>query len=418
MPDPDSASIGRFDKSFLVHMIRDFFWVLVIVTVVEFTIKAGLVYWNYQANGADEAQTVAEDLAENVRSIMQNEGGPVAARTMYPILDRNWTELGYEIAITPSEVTVRSIEAGFGFTPRGIPAEGWPEGAHRAATLDITADAFCLGCHTEAGIGDTLGTVTVRNYLARDFALWIEDVRLTATLSAGKIVLHSVLLFLILRARLQPLIELRGTVSNLARAYGGLGHRAEIRSSDEFGALARDLNLFLDRISRIIGELDAVLGKVVAANDDIIALQGELRAAVDGLVGEVRALERDALMTAKREPRLSNAWFDAVRGAVGGLDAALAQAGATQGAPPQAGDLLESLRQVVGHAEAQIDTSEALYGKLADLGDRGATLKDSMGEMTRIEERLKGIIETCGTLVRRLQPEPPAPGRPPDAPGA
>lgn len=400
MLSDDNPSIGRFDKSFLIHMIRDFFIILVIVTVLEFSLKAALVYYNYVANGEDEAQVVAEDLADNVRSIMRNEGGPVAARTMYPILETNWSDLGYVIAIEPAPVTVASIEEGFGFTPVGIPAEDWPEGNFRVSSVDVEAEAFCLACHTQAEVGDTLGTVTVRNYLARDFALWAEDVRLTAALSAGKIVLHSFLLFLILRARLEPLMELRSTVSRLARAYGSLGHRAEIRTSDEFGVLARDLNLFLDRISTIIGELDAVLGKVVAVNDDVIALQSDLRGSIDRVVSDVRRLERDAMISAKREPRLSNEWFAAVRGQIAELDAALPE---TETA--SAAELLESLRAVVADAEAKIASSEEVFRKLADIGDQSETLKGSMLEMTRLEERLQSIVETCGNLVRRLQPE-------------
>lgn len=397
----DNPSIGRFDKSFLIHMIRDFFIILVLVTVVEFSLKAGLVWYNYVVNGEQEAAVVAEDLADNVRSIMQNEGGPVAARTMYPILERNWSDLGYVIAIEPAPVTVSSIEEGFGFTPRGIPAEDWPDGNFKVSELQIAAEEFCLACHTQASIGQTLGTVTVRNYLSRDFALWLKDVRLTAALSAGKIVLHSFLLFLILRARLEPLMELRAVVSKLARAYGSLNHRAEIRTSDEFGVLARDLNLFLDRISTIIRELDAVLAKVVTANDDIIAVQTDLRGAIDGVVSDVRKLERDAMLSAKREPRLSNDWFKAIRGQVEDLDAMVSQAAGSEAASK----LLETLGQVVADAEAQIATSEAVFQKLADIGDRSETLKQSMFEMTRLEERLKGIIETCGSLVHRLQPE-------------
>lgn len=401
----DSPSIGRFDKSFLVHMIKDFFIILVIVTLVEFSLKAALVYYNYVVNGEDEAAVVADDLADNVESIMRNEGGPIAARTMYPILERNWSDLGYSIAIEPAEVTVRSIEEGFGFTPRGIPAEDWPDGRFKQSRIDIVADEFCLACHSQASIGDTLGTVTVRNYLERDFALWVKDVRLTAALSAGKIVLHSFLLFLILRARLEPLMELRAVVSNLARAYGSLGHRAEIRTSDEFGALARDLNLFLDRISTIVAELDAVLAKVVSANDDIIAVQSDLRRSIDGVVSDVRQLERDAMLSAKREPRLSNAWFDAVRGQIAELDKAMDGVDAAEAA-----GLLDTLRQVVVDAEAQIATSESIYTKLADVGDRSDVLKASMLEMTRLEERLKSIIETCGGLVGRLQPRQKSPG--------
>ncbi|MEO1139525.1 MAG: HAMP domain-containing protein [Pseudomonadota bacterium] len=406
MLSDDHPSIGRFDKSFLIHMIRDFFVILVIVTVVEFSLKAALVYYNYVANGTEDAAIVAEDLAENVRSIMRNEGGPVAARTMYPILETNWSDLGYVIAIEPADVTVESIEDGFGFTPRGIPAENWPDGNYRDFQISIVAEEFCLACHTQANVGDTLGTVTVRNYLSRDFALWFQDVRLTAVLSAGKIVVHSFLLFLILRARLEPLMELRSVVSKLARAYGKLDHRAEIRTSDEFGVLARDLNLFLDRISVIVSELDAVLAKVVSANDNIIGIQSDLRASIDRVVSDVRHLERDAMLSAKREPRLSNEWFTAVRGQIADLDGAVSQ----HGASTSAADLLEALRQVVSDAEAKMASSEAVFRKLADIGDQSETLKDSMLEMTRLEERLQGIIETCGGLVRRLRPETKAPG--------
>ncbi|WP_299410855.1 HAMP domain-containing protein [uncultured Roseobacter sp.] len=401
MIDQNSPSIGRFDKSFLVHMIRDFFLVLVIVTVVEFSLKAALVYYNYYFDGTDEAEIVAEDLAENVRSIMRNEGGPVAARTMYPILEENWSDLGYVIAIEPAPVTVASIEEGFGFTPRGIPAEDWPEGRFQTFKTDILAEEFCLACHTQAAVGDVLGTVTVRNYLYRDFALWLKDVQLTGILAAGKIVLHSLLLFLILRARLEPLMELRSVISNLARAYGRLDHRAEIRTSDEFGVLARDLNLFLDRITGIVAELDTVLAKVVTANDDIIAVQGALRDTVDDVVSGVRRLERQAMLSAKQEPRLSNEWFDAVRGSIAALDGALTKVEDTAAAT----DLLETLRQVVANAEAQTTTNETIYTSLADLGDQSETLKSSTLEMTRLEERLKAIIETCGALVGRLKPE-------------
>jgi len=39
-----NPSIGRFDKSFLVHMIKDFFLVLLAVSILEFALKAAAVY--------------------------------------------------------------------------------------------------------------------------------------------------------------------------------------------------------------------------------------------------------------------------------------------------------------------------------------------------------------------------------------
>ena len=400
MIDQGSPSIGRFDKSFLVHMIKDFFLVLLVVTAAEFSLKAGLVYYNYRFNGAEEAKAVAEDLAGNVVSIMRNEGGPVAARTLYPILDDNWSALGYTIAIEPAEVTVKSIEASFGYTPRGIPSDDWPDGRFMSHRTEIVAEQFCIACHTQAAVGQVLGAVTVRNYLSRDFALWLKDVRLTASLAAGKILLHSFLLFLILRARMEPLLELRSVVSNLARAYGRLDYRAEIRTSDEFGVLARDLNLFLDRITNIVSELDVVLSKVVLTNDGIIAVQGHLRETVDGVVSGIRQIERNAMLSAKKEPRLSDEWFDAVRGSIEALDDALPK----DEHAASASELLRTLRQVVSNAEAQTASSEAIFTRLADLGEQSETLKGSTLEMIRLEERLKSIIESCSTLVHRLKP--------------
>jgi methyl-accepting chemotaxis protein len=401
MVDHDSPTLGRFDKSFLIYMIRDFFVVLVLVTALEFALKAALVYYDFETSGEQEAQAVADDLAENIRAIMRNEGGPVAARTMYPILQGKLTELGYRVSLEPSEVTIRSIEQGFDFTPRGIPAGDWPEGEFKQATATIEAEAYCLSCHAEARVGDVLGTVTARTYLSESFAAWIDDLAISGGISVGKIMLHSVLLFLILRARMAPLLGLRHVVSNLARAFGDLTHRAEIRTEDEFGMLARDLNLFLDRISRLIGELDAVLSRVVAVNDDIISIQTDLRERIDRVVTGARAIERDAMLSAKREPRLSNEWFGAVRESIRGLDETLSRVETA----PRAGDLVDELRAVVANAEGQIATSERLFERLAELGDETERLKGPMAEMTRLEERLKVIIETGEVLVRRLQPD-------------
>lgn len=381
-------------------MIKDFFLVLVLVSIIEFAFKAGKVYWDYQSNGESQALDVAEEISENVVSIMSNSGGPVAARTIYPILEKAWTDLGYEIAIVPSAVTVESIQKTHSFVPEGIPIDGMADEEHKAATVAITAREVCLSCHIGAEPGDVLGHVTVRNYLGRDFAMWWEDVKISLALSVGKIVLHSILLFLILRARMEPLLRLRSVVSTLSKAYTNLNQRAEVRTADEFGVLARDLNVFLDRISRLVEELDGVLHKVVNVNDDIINIQGDLRSRIDNVVQNTRNIERAAMITAKREPKLSDDWFDAVKRSILELDAELMKVNVS----PRATPLLNNLRAVVANAEVQINNSERVYLALADLGDEADALKTPMAEMIRLEERMQAIIETGTQLVGRLRP--------------
>ncbi|MEM6465322.1 MAG: HAMP domain-containing protein [Pseudomonadota bacterium] len=396
----DNAAIGRFDRSFLVHMIKDFFVILLIVSILEFAVKAGMVYWDFRTNGQEKSLEVANELADNVRSIMRNEGGPVAAATIYPILEQNWKDIGFAVAVEPSAITVDAIEENFDFTPKGIPAV-WDEGYYQLATVEIAATSeYCLSCHTTARLGDVLGSVTVRSYFANELVKWWEGVQLTAGIAVGKIVLHSILLFLLLRARLEPLLGLRAVVSTLARAYGGLNHRAPLKSEDEFGALSRDLNLFLDRITRLIGELDSVLKRVIEVNDDILSIQTDLRDRVSGVLSQTRTLERRAMVSAKREPLLSAEWFEAIKDAIADLDTAVAGKNA-----PQAEPLLERLQAVVTHAQAQIASNETLFTDLAELGSETEQFQTAMTEMIRLEERMKLIIETGSTLVDRLKPE-------------
>ncbi|TVP70730.1 MAG: methyl-accepting chemotaxis protein [Rhodobacteraceae bacterium] len=398
--DQNSPLIGRFDQSFLIHMIRDFFVILIAVTVLEFTLKAGLVYYDFRVNGPGQVESAAGDLAENVHSIMRNEGGPVAARTVYPIINRNWNDLGYRIAIIPAPVTVTSIEESFGFRPEGVPLGDWPEARHNAAQIDIRAETFCLGCHTGADLGDVLGSVIVRRDLRTDFTKWMEDVRITGMLSLGKIVLHSFLLFLILRARLEPLLGLRAVVSNLARAYGGLTHRADIRTADEFGVLARDLNVFLDRVGRLVEELDSVLNRVVVINDDMMTIQGDLRERIDALTGRIRQMERSVLNSARTDPHLAQVRLDHVQRNMRALQE---RAGAGLAGSEMAA-MAEELQSFLTHAEAQVTSSERVFADLAALGDDSERLKGALGEMVRLEERMKGVAETGSNLVERLRP--------------
>ncbi|MDX1675393.1 MAG: HAMP domain-containing protein, partial [Longimicrobiales bacterium] len=245
------TELGRFDRSFFVRMIGSFLGLLVVVAIVELGIRFGAQLYRYHQEGPAEVETAAEQLAADIRSIMINEGGPVASRAVYPILDRTYERAGLQIAVEPSPATVESIQEVFGFRPRGIPAV-FPEGTHQQARVHLRAESFCLQCHVTASEGDVLGTVVVRDYLSASLSGWWDQVRLSATVSAAKIIIHVTIVFFLLRTLMEPLLSLRGAVARLADGSGGLRTRAEVRSSDEFGELAHDLNAFLDRITGLL----------------------------------------------------------------------------------------------------------------------------------------------------------------------
>ncbi|MDT8340061.1 MAG: methyl-accepting chemotaxis protein [Longimicrobiales bacterium] len=281
---------GRFDRSFVIRTIRDFLIALTVVIAVELGGRLAVAWHDYQNEDREATQLAAERLASDVRDIMLNRGGPVAARTVYPILQRNFQAMGFQIAIVPSEVTVESIRRTQGFEPRGIQPE-WPEGVHHEARVELRAEEFCTTCHLAARPGDVLGHVEVRAYRDHRMEEWLQEARVTATLGMGNVLLHSLVLFLLLRVRMEPLLVLRATVGRLARGRLDLSHRAPIRSDDEFGALACDLNEFMDRLEHLVQDLDRVLREVDAVNTRV----GQVSSVAHGQLTETRRSVQQAL---------------------------------------------------------------------------------------------------------------------------
>lgn len=309
MPKPETASqedpstgpsegdvvdhMGRFDHSFFVRMIVGFLLLTLAVAVLEVGLRFGAVVWEFQREDPERAQTAARELADDVRSIMLNEGGPVASRTVYPILERNFRRDGLRIAVRPSEVTESSIRELYGFDPEGI-SRDWPDGRFREGTEVLRAEEFCIRCHVDAEPGDLLGRVTVRAYLDTRLDGWLEDLQLTASLNLAKAGIHTVILFLLLRVLMAPLLSLRSAVARLGLGSAGLRTRARVVSADEFGELAHDLNTFLDRVTELLADLRRTTGRTVALNNRLTGLAHDTHRQLERVMEAVNeALPKD-----------------------------------------------------------------------------------------------------------------------------
>jgi len=380
----------RFEDSFLVRLIREFFILLVVVAVLELLIRFGTELVDFYVEEPRAAAATAEDLANDVKALMLNEGGPVAAKTMYPILKETHRKVGYEVAVVPSEVTINSIEKTFDFRPRGIPAR-WSDGPHHAARVDLRAEKFCTSCHVDARVGDVLGHVEVRKYLLDDLGHWWDEVQLTAIAGMGKIILHTIVLYLLLRIRMEPLNSLRNLVGRLAQAGSRVDERAPVRSRDEFGQLADDMNAFLDRVAGITADVETVLNKITSLNVRLNEVRDRIGRQTDAI--------RDRLDEAVVGPGLDNPAVVALRDTVEALAArvpdddplaprlhrsaaALAEVAAREGADGAAeGDGRQTLQR--------------LHGDVAELSRQ-------VGEMAVLEERMQAIAEEGSRLLSRL----------------
>jgi len=267
--------LGFFERSFMFRMIRDFFLLLVIVAALELAFRYMMIVYDFKHNEPQRVQRVADSLSNDIRSIMLNAGGPTAARTIYPIIDKNYDDMGLTVAVLPSQVTIDSILISQKMEALGLQQE-WPNAHHTEAEVSILAEQYCLGCHIKANIGDILGTVTVRSYFDRKVDHWLSEVKMTAGVLSINILIHTLVLFLLLKVRMQPLLALRSTVSSLARGLVDISPRTFVKSEDEFGDLAIDLNHFLDRISLVIKDLDIILSEVLTVGDRLNVLTKSL----------------------------------------------------------------------------------------------------------------------------------------------
>jgi methyl-accepting chemotaxis protein len=399
---------GQFDQSFMFHMIRDFFLLAMVVAAVELGIRYAALRYDFSVQEPARVDRAAQQLASDVKSIMLNSGGPLAAQTVYPILNRNYDDLGLSIAVVPSAVTVESMKVSFQMDVRGLQTR-WPTGAHQEASTTLLAEQFCLNCHVKAKVGDVLGTVTVRSYLDRKEAAWWKEVRLTAGALSLKILVHTIVLFLLLRVRMAPLLTLRSTVSSLAKGVMDLRPRAAVNSADEFGELAQDLNHFLDRIGVVVHDLDKILNEVVTVGTRLGGLNRELEQQVDELrdaslrglsEGAQRSIENQ-LMAAREAGS-----FDALEKTLAQTLAALEQTGQVPNAAvPLLREQLASLRlSFLGVSSAVKNMAPAITVAQAHSAEY-QTFTQALREMALLEASMQKVAEAGQQVLKRLSQE-------------
>ncbi|RMH12942.1 MAG: methyl-accepting chemotaxis protein [Gemmatimonadetes bacterium] len=357
---PAAALRGRFDRSFAIRTIRDFLLALTALVAVELVARLALALRDYATEDREAVEFAAERLASDVREIMLNRAGPTAARTVYPILEQTYDQVGLDIEIVPSPVTVSSVRRVLGFEPRGVSSRP-RDGAHHEATVALEAETFCLQCHVDAAVGDVLGHVTVRRYRADRLAAWWREAGVTSVIGMGNVILHTIVLFLLLRVRMEPLLRLRARVAALARGEMDLMGETPVRTADEFGELAMDLDRFLHRLGRLLEELDGVLRRMLAVNERLEGVSETLRRQA----GTLDERTHEALASAFR-------LHDALSA---GLERATVEA---------------ELRSLT---EALVQVSRAV-------GDDA----HYVGEILVLEERLRAVAESGQRLLDRLAP--------------
>jgi len=410
----NAATIGGFEQSFVFHMIRDFFLLLLLVAVAELTIRYLALRYDFATNEPARVESATQKLAGDIKAIMLNSGGPLAAQTVYPILNRNYEDLGLSIAVLPSTVTVESMRATFNMEVEGLMPQ-WPDGTYQQGLVTVQAEQFCLNCHVKAKVGDVLGIVAVRSYLARKEALWWQEVRLTAGALSLKILVHTIVLLLLLRVRMAPLLALRSTVSGLAKGVMDLSPRAQVRTHDEFGELAQDLNHFLDRIGQVVRDLDRILSEVVTVGQRLGSLNLGLEQQLDDLrkasLGEQQRIGQAQSAARQRAGHETGAFqaldaslthtLNAIAAMASRPDAAAVSSATNEVMREQVGRLRQSFVAVT-EALQQVVGAEPAGALAGDMPVQMQALAKSFHDMALLEATMQQVALSGQQVLQRL----------------
>ena len=139
--------------------------------------------------------------------------------------------------------------------------------AHLIAPM--VAEQECIACHSTSKVGDTMALIEI------DFDLhgldgMLEGINHNIVLSIILSLLALVGIFFFLKKLiLNPLNKLNNAIIDLGTGKMDVKSRLEITSSDEFGSLTKNMNIFLENSDngltqdlKVISEIDTVLSKV------------------------------------------------------------------------------------------------------------------------------------------------------------
>lgn len=393
---------GRFEKSFSFHMIRDFFLLLLLVTCVELGIQYAAMVYKFQTTEQSRIDASAQGLADDIKAIMLNSGGPTAAQTIYPILRRNYEDVGLSIAVLPSDLTVKSIEQTFRFTPIGL-QPNWMAGEHIEAVTSLKSEEACLGCHIKAKVGDVLGTITVRSYLEPKESAWWTQVSVMAGTMSIKIIFHTILLFLLLRARMEPMLSLRATTAALAKGVMDLSPRAKVNSADEFGELAADLNSFLDRVKLLVHDLDQILSEVMSVGDRLGTLSRGLEQQLDDMRESSSHADSEGAQRSVANQIVAAREAGAFEVLMNTLDEVIAAKFTNSADAEQLrGNLLRLKKSFLTVTEAVSSSTPAPETAPSEMSQFLA-ISQSLREMTVLEGSMQKVAESGQRLIDRLQ---------------
>lgn len=198
-----------------------------------------------------------------------------------------------------------------------------------------------------------------------------------------------------------PVLDLRSVVSRLAKGGMDLTRRAKINSEDEFGELALDLNLFLDRICQVIEDLNEILTQETAVNQRLSELMTQMDDQLNQMQVDVEGTTHRVLSNIEHIPPSEDLTADLERLSTT-LDSATKDQGISEETLQRLKQAITRYQDTLSQAQQVFHRYEQLGQSLIDITGDTRSLSHLMGELNVLQDKMEGITQSSQRLLKRL----------------
>ena len=254
-------------------------------------------------------------------------------------------------------------------------------------TMNLRNEKRCMECHDQVSLNEILGEFVV----IRDITDFKKDIFFNkvflSVVSWVLVFLIGILTYILLKKIvIKPISKLNERVEEIAQGGGDLLKRVEIVSDDEIGNLAKNFNLFLDKLK------DVVVGVIESTVDSGKSIQKGLKEAIE--LNKIVPEQKEEIENASNVLKEVN---DSMKNLIDGRDKLVSSMDKMKKSNTEMLNAIQNITEISNKVSSEIDTNissvEELVAGIKEVDNTSKDIKEFIVEVNlRFSEFINNII--------------------------
>ena len=140
----------------------------------------------------------------------------------------------------------------------------------------------CLGCHSNANLGEVLGVIELDISLKNSDSLINNSlILLSLSLAIGSVLIIVIIFFFFSKTLFKPLEDMKNRSKDIAEGEGDLTARIQLKGEDELSNTAHYINIFIEKTQNTIKTAKESLSTLFSADEKITNVAHQIREVVE-----------------------------------------------------------------------------------------------------------------------------------------